>query len=129
MWGREKDSESPQKFCKAPKASKLNASKPYSPTALLLYKSNLGFRSMESKQDIMVFFKDLAKLWKVMQVWDKSNENYPWAIPGYDNLLRDWVLRFTLDLIPSKAAASGLEGKVRLHFVYDLLFTNFFPYS
>jgi hypothetical protein len=121
--------ESPQKSCKAPKALKLNTSEAYSPATLLLYKGDLGFGSMENKRDIMVFFKDLAKLWKVMQVWDKSNENYPWAIPGYDNLLRDWVLCFALDLIPSIAAASGLEGKVRIHFVYDLLFTNFLPYS
>jgi len=63
---------------------------------------------MENEHDIRVFFRPSGQIVEGHAGMGQGND--PREIPGYDNLLRDWVLSFALDLIPSKAAASGLDG-------------------
>ena len=105
---------SPQKARRAPK---LKVPKPYTPEFLLDNMNALGIRAMDpsKKKKIREFFGLVGGIHELIQSRDKSVETTPECIPGYDNLLKDWVPKFAVGEIPSKMAALDLtDREVRL---------------
>lgn len=60
----------------------------------------------------------MANIHQLIQRRDKSIEKTPECIPGYDNILKDWVPKYGIGDIPSKMAALSLTDEVRFLQLY-----------
>lgn len=111
---------SPQKARSVRKPGKIMVPKPYTPDVLLKNMDSLGIRAMDpnNKEEVWNFFELVANMLQLIQGRDKSIEKRPGCIPGYDNVLKDWVPRYGIGDIPSKMAALSLTDEVRLLRLY-----------
>lgn len=112
--------QSPQKARSVGKPGKLIVPKPYTPEILLKNMDALGIKPMDpnNKEEVWKFFELVANMLQLVQGRDKSIEERPGCIPGYDNVLKDWVPRYGIGDIPSKMAALSLTDEVRLLQLY-----------
>jgi hypothetical protein len=92
--------------------------KNYSPQGLLRNMDAWGIEPIdpENEAKILQFFLELGGLRGLVKFRNKSLDKQPGSIPGYDGILDNWVTQYAVEAIPSREAASLLEGKVSPNF-------------
>ena len=76
-----------------------------------------GIESMDpaGSEEILEFFFELKRVSELVRKRDRTQDRSEDNIFLFEGILKEWVIEYAIDGIPSKGAVSDLTGKVSLH--------------